>query len=138
MIRLVLSLIFIICFCFKLNAFETEQDAVNYIMHLKVQVEDAVNESNGDEEYAYSKLINVIKDSLDFDEICKFVLGRYWIQASNDQKEKFVEEYRSYINRLYAKYLYKYSMQRLNIFGATQILNGGYIVNATLIQDNNR
>lgn len=51
----------------------------------------------------------------DFERMSQWVLGRYWRQASEDQRSRFVQEFRTLLVRTYATALLNYTDQKVVI-----------------------
>lgn len=51
----------------------------------------------------------------DFERMSQWVLGRYWRQASEEQRSRFVQEFRSLLVRTYATALLNYTDQKVLI-----------------------
>lgn len=64
---------------------------------------------NARPELIYDLVNELIIPHFDFHSMSKWVLGRNWRQASDEQKEKFTHEFRTLLVRTYAKALLEYS-----------------------------
>ena len=71
---------------------------------------DELNESPG-------KIVALVNDivvpKFDFARMSRLVLGKYWRRASKDQKEDFIEQFRTLLVRTYAIALLNYSGQAI-------------------------
>lgn len=52
---------------------------------------------------------------LDFERIARMVLGRYWKQASPEQRQRFILEFRALLVRTYSTALAEYGGQRIHV-----------------------
>ena len=55
---------------------------------------------------------------VDVEWVAKFVLGKYWREASDEQKKSYVENYRAFVLKHYASKLTDYSDQQYEIQSA--------------------
>lgn len=64
-----------------------------------------------------SKIYELVKDEVvphfDFERIARWVLGQHWSRASEQQRDRFVAEFREMLVRTYAKVLLEYSGQEI-------------------------
>ncbi|MGD2083957.1 MAG: ABC transporter substrate-binding protein [Chromatiales bacterium] len=64
-----------------------------------------------------SGIYELVKDEVvphfDFERMAQWVLGRYWNEASEQQRSRFVVEFREMLVRTYAKVLLEYSGQQI-------------------------
>lgn len=61
--------------------------------------------------YLYELVDKIVLPHFDFLRMSKLVLGKYWRQASVDQQERFVEEFRTLLVRTYATSMREYADQ---------------------------
>ncbi|MDR2875038.1 MAG: ABC transporter substrate-binding protein [Methylobacillus sp.] len=54
-----------------------------------------------------------ILPNFDFDQMSRMVLGKYWNQASADQQQQFVQQFRTLLVRTYSSALAKYRNQTI-------------------------
>lgn len=59
----------------------------------------------------YALVYEMILPHFDFDGMSKWVLGRYWNQASPEQQQQFTQEFQTLLVRTYARALLEYSEQ---------------------------
>lgn len=65
-------------------------------------------------EKLYSLINELVIPHFDFVSMSKWVLGRNWRDASVDQQDQFVNEFRTLLVRTYAKALLEYSDEKIN------------------------
>ena len=53
--------------------------------------------------------------NFDVSSISRFVLGKYWKQASLDQKKKFIKAFRNYVVKTYSSRFNEYSGEKLKL-----------------------
>jgi len=60
-------------------------------------------------------LVNeLVLPHFDFERMSKWAMGKYWRKAKDDQRSKFIEEFKSLLIRTYATSLSEYSEQVIN------------------------
>jgi len=62
----------------------------------------------------YPLIDGILLPRFDFNQISRLVLGKHWKQASKEQKESFIKEFRELLVRTYATALLYYSGQEIN------------------------
>jgi phospholipid transport system substrate-binding protein len=68
-------------------------------------------ELDADPNLIYGMVQEIVLPRFDFELISRYVLGRYWRQASTAQQQAFIEGFRSLLVRTYAHALLNYSDQ---------------------------
>lgn len=67
-------------------------------------------------EYFYRLANEFIIPHFDFRRMSQRVLGKYWRQATSEQRSKFVTQFRQLLVRIYVTALYKYSAEDIRSF----------------------
>lgn len=62
----------------------------------------------------YGMVEEIVLPRFDFERISRFVLGRYWREATPAQRQEFVRQFRNLLVRTYAHTLLNYSDQEIN------------------------
>jgi phospholipid transport system substrate-binding protein len=65
--------------------------------------------------HIYGLVNEIILPHFDFDRMSRWVLGRYWREASEDQRRRFIQEFRALLVRTYSTALLEYSDQTINV-----------------------
>ena len=74
--------------------------------------------------------------NFDVPSISRFVLGKYWKQASLDQKKKFIKAFRNYIVKTYSSRFNEYSGEQLTLLNFENESNPKiFIVHTALERD---
>jgi phospholipid transport system substrate-binding protein len=68
--------------------------------------------AQADREAAFTHLLT---DNFDIPRISRFVLGRYWSAASEDDRSKFIDTYRTFVIRTYAARFSSYSGETFRV-----------------------
>ncbi|MDH3281646.1 MAG: ABC transporter substrate-binding protein [Gammaproteobacteria bacterium] len=67
----------------------------------------------GDHEKLYALVDNIVLPHFDFERMSRLVLGRYWRDATDSQRSRFVAEFKNLLVRTYATALFEYTDQRI-------------------------
>lgn len=70
-------------------------------------------EYNRDHKKLYAMVDEHVLPHFDFRAMSKTVLGRYWREASEDQRQRFTQEFRELLVRTYATALLKYNNEQI-------------------------
>jgi len=81
-------------------------------------------------------LLGVVNRSVDIDFVAKFVLGRHWRSATDDQRQRYLVAYRPFLKKNYVSRLTRYSGQKFKVNGARQDSDGSYVVTMDIIDPN--
>jgi phospholipid transport system substrate-binding protein len=66
-------------------------------------------------ERIYDLVDEIVLPHFDFARMSRWVLGKYWREASEEQRARFVEEFRNLLVRTYATALLEYSNQAVEV-----------------------
>lgn len=68
-----------------------------------------------DTQKLYAMVDERVLPVFDFERMSQWVLGRYWKQANDDQRQRFTKEFRDLLVRTYATALLNYTDQKVKI-----------------------
>lgn len=96
---------------------EVLQGASNFIQNLGDRAIDILEnaELNGDE--INGRFRDLLNDSFDMDTIGRFVLGRYWRQATDEQQDEYQALFRKMVEEVYLSRFEDYSGQTFEVTG---------------------
>jgi phospholipid transport system substrate-binding protein len=83
----------------------------------------------------YGFVDEVVLPHFDFNRMAQWVLGKYWRTASQEQRQRFVEQFRNLLVRTYGTLLLDYSGQTIDYLPARTGANGDTVTIRTLIAD---
>lgn len=66
-----------------------------------------------DQQLLYKLVDEIVLPHFDFEKMSRWVLGKHWRGATDEQKARFVQEFRTLLVRTYAIALYEYTDQRV-------------------------
>lgn len=75
----------------------TVQDARNFVNTLTPLVMQTLDDQSMNDAQKQQKLQQLFVQNVDIDWMARFVLGRAWQQASEDQRQRYVAAYRNYL-----------------------------------------
>jgi phospholipid transport system substrate-binding protein len=67
-----------------------------------------------DPQRLYQMVNDVVLPHFDFERMSRYVLGKHWRQATDDQQQKFVGEFKTLLVRTYATALFEYTGQEID------------------------
>ena len=96
---------------------ELVHDASQRVMKILVEEHDKVD---SDPQFLYGLVDEVILPMIDFEAMTKLTLGKHWRTATPEQRERFMDEYRSMLVRTYTKSLKEYTGARITYLPARE------------------
>lgn len=100
----------LVAILFATQAFAQNDGANRFVDVLAQQVLDVVK-SDADKASKVSRIESIFTDKVDMDFIARFVLGKYWRQATPSQQKAYIEAYKPFLLKNYASRLTRYSGQ---------------------------
>lgn len=88
----------------------------------------------GKPEKIYHLVDEIVLPHFDFQRMSQLVLGKYWRQASTEQRERFTHEFRTLLVRTYSKALEQYRDQTINYLPMRGDEQGGDVLVRTEVQ----
>ena len=115
----VVLIIFLIFFLIspkqQFNYILAESDPGSYVMEMTTNAINTLTDksiSQNEKEVQFGKLFD---KNFDIPSISRFVLGKYWKQASLDQKKNFIKAFRNYVVKTYSSRFNEYSGEKLKL-----------------------
>jgi len=90
-------------------------------------------ELDADPSLIYGMVQDIVLPRFDFELISRYVLGRYWRQASAAQQQAFIEGFRSLLVRTYAHALLNYSDQDIRYLSVRADKSGDRVMVPTQV-----
>jgi phospholipid transport system substrate-binding protein len=90
-------------------------------------------ELDADPSLIYGMVQEIVLPRFDFELISRYVLGRYWRQASAAQQQAFIEGFRSLLVRTYAHALLNYSDQDIRYLSVRADKDGDRVLVPTQV-----
>ncbi|MCA8907713.1 MAG: ABC transporter substrate-binding protein [Rhodospirillaceae bacterium] len=83
-----------------------------------------------------SELEQIFVDTFDTRTIGRFVLGRYWNDANDAQREEYLDLFQALVVDTYARRFRGYQGERFNLVGTRQINDTDYLVTTQIFRPN--
>ena len=115
----VVLIIFLIFFLIspkqQFNYILAESDPGSYVMEMTTNAINTLTDKSISQNEKESQFGKLFDKNFDIPSISRFVLGKYWKQASLDQKKKFIKAFRNYIVKTYSSRFNEYSGEQLKL-----------------------
>lgn len=127
MIRNFAALFIILAYIVPAHA-ASEGQARAYIDTVGSKVLGILNTNGMPEDEKQQKLRQMFSENVDMDWMGRFVLGRFWQQATPEQRQKYMEAYKKYLLARYTKNFSEYSGSKYKINDVRNDGEGHFIV----------
>lgn len=114
--------------CVTTAAHASPQEASKFVQSVGDEAFAIIKDKSLTKDTKQKKLERVFAKSVDIPWVGKFVLGRYWKQATEQQRKLYVDEYRDFIITHYTSRFAKYSGGDFKITGSKPDGSGQYVV----------
>jgi phospholipid transport system substrate-binding protein len=113
------------------QAAATPEQASKFVGELSAQVLDVLT-SNAPIDARESRLRGVLQRGLDLDFMSRFAIGRYWQDASPQQRSRYAAVFADFVLRSYAHRLADQRALRFTITSARETENGDVVVDESV------
>ena len=90
-------------------------DPGSYVMEMTTEAINTLTNNSTSQNEKESQFGKLFDKNFDIPSISRFVLGKYWKQASLDQKKKFIKAFRNYVVKTYSSRFNEYSGEQLTL-----------------------
>ena len=115
----VILIIFLIFFLIspkqQFNYILAESDPGSYVMEMTTNAINTLTDKSISQNEKESQFGKLFDKNFDIPSISRFVLGKYWKQASLDQKKNFIKTFRNYVVKTYSSRFNEYSGEKLKL-----------------------
>ena len=115
----VILIIFLIFFLIspkqQFNYILAESDPGTYVMEMTTNAINTLTNKSISQNEKESQFGKLFDKNFDVPSISRFVLGKYWKQASLDQKKNFIKAFRNYVVKTYSSRFNEYSGEKLKL-----------------------
>ena len=115
----VVLIIFLIFFLIspkqQFNYILAESDPGSYVMEMTTNAINTLTDKSISQNEKESQFGKLFDKNFDVSSISRFVLGKYWKQASLDQKKNFIKAFRNYVVKTYSSRFNEYSGEKLKL-----------------------
>lgn len=126
---------------FLSSAQAEETEARDFVQQLGDNVLSVIEDKNATSAVKEDKLVELFADAVDVDWIGKFVLGKYWRQATDDQKARYADLYKPFLLRSYASRFNEYNDEQGNGFkitGSRPLQENEYQVDSVIMRNGDK
>ena len=117
--RILLCAVIMCAELFSLPAFAASKEtASKYVETLGNSAIETLSNKKLDKATKSKKIEQLFRENVDISWIGKFVLGRFWRQATDDQKKRYLKEYETFLVRHYATRFTDYTSGSFTITNA--------------------
>ena len=118
-LKKVVLIIFLIFFLIspkqQFNYILAESDPGSYVMEMTTNAINTLTDKSISQNEKESQFGKLFDKNFDVPSISRFVLGKYWKQASLDQKKNFIKAFRNYVVKTYSSRFNEYSGEKLKL-----------------------
>ena len=105
------------------SSFSVEKDFVNRFADAAINILSDNEILEGEKN---SKFTDLVMSAIDLNLISKFVLSKTWKNATDDQKERYIQAFKNYFINSYANKLDQYSGEQVEVVDAEEA--GKYVI----------
>ncbi len=117
---------------FALPARAAETDPRKFLRALAADVHAVLTDDNLTPPNRAHAFRQLLRRDFDLPVVSRFVLGRYWRQANNAQREEFVQLFEDYLVKVYGRRLGNYGSAGLTVTGHRSISSKGVVVSSKI------
>ena len=112
---LIIFVTFLFIFSPKQQYTVAGDDPGTYVMTMTKNAIDTLTSQSISQQEKELQFGQLFDKNFDVPSISRFVLGKYWKQASTDQKKKFIKTFRDYVVKTYSSRFNEYSGEQLQL-----------------------
>ncbi len=112
---------------------DTAPDARQFINKLVNNALQVLASTTGNETQREQQFGALLRDNFDIPRIARFVLGRYWSTASEQDRQRFIDVYRDFVVRSYASEFSEYRGETVRVTNARAESGDITVVNSEII-----
>ena len=112
---LIIFVTFLFIFSPKQQYAVAGDDPGAYVMAMTKNAIDTLTSQSISQQEKEIQFGQLFDKNFDVPSISRFVLGKYWKQASIDQKKKFIKTFRNYVVKTYSSRFNEYSGEQLQL-----------------------
>ena len=114
-IVLIIFVTFLFIFSPKQQYAVAGDDPGTYVITMTKNAIDTLTNQSISQQEKELRFGQLFDKNFDVPSISRFVLGKYWKQASTDQKKKFIKTFRNYVVKTYSSRFNEYSGEQLQL-----------------------
>jgi len=110
----------------------TKAGAIQHVQLLGEQSSGAVQRSDMNLENREAILADILRQGFDLPLMARFVLGRYWRPATQEQRDSYVDLFSRFVVKSYSRHLGAFAGSSFDVVGAEPIGKSDYLVTTIL------
>lgn len=138
--KIPVGLLVVLLFGFWSQSLLAESDPIAVVKDtsdkMLAQILSRKQELNAEPSKIYPLVENIVLPHFDFDRMAQLVLARHWREASAEQKDVFIREFRELLTRTYATALLNYSGQSIEYQPVSLEPNATRVEVKTVVREN--
>lgn len=115
---------------------DTAPDARQFIDKLVNHALQILDQTKTNEAQREQDFDTLLRSNFDIPRIARFVLGRYWVAASADDRQKFIDTYRDFVIKSYASQFSEYRGETVKVTNARAEDADITVVNSEIVHPN--
>jgi len=120
----------------SISAAVDPQEAEAFMAQMGERVISLVGDKSISSEERTQQFREILETNFNMKSIGKFVLGRYWKQATPEQKEHFLDLFKAVTVASYAARFQEYTSEKFEVIGSRQERDGGVTVLSRIMRPN--
>lgn len=124
-----------ILFCMPVHAAAADE-AGRYMEQVGNQALAVIADKNLSKDQKQRKLEGVFSTNIDIPWVARFVMGRFWRQASEAQQTRYLTKYREFVTRHYTERFARYTGGYFTVTGVREDGKDEFLVNMQMRSDN--
>ncbi|HUZ74653.1 MAG TPA: ABC transporter substrate-binding protein [Stellaceae bacterium] len=109
-------------------------DATAFMNDLGTRVLSIINDKKEPEAQRKQQFQQLVNGAFDIPRIARFVLGRYWRTASNDERQRFAQSFERYMISVYWSRFSSYNGETFKVIGERNEGNGTILVTTQILR----
>ena len=114
------------------------KQAETFMGEIGTQVIDLLTDKSISDQERADQFREILETKFNVKAIGKFVLGRYWKQATEEEKERFLELFKETTVASYATRFKDYTSEEFEVIGSRPEADGGITILTRIIRSNNQ
>ena len=107
----------------------TTKDAEQYVSSLGDKALAVITNKATGKDAKEAQLEKIFSENVDIPWVGRFVMGRFWRDATDDQKKRYLAEYQNFVIKHYASRFTQYSSGSFKITGSKDDGDGEFVIN---------
>lgn len=123
---------FVLIISFSSNVFADSSNAKKFVDNLSDRAITTITDKSKSSDEKEEELKTLFNDSVDFEWMGKFVMGRYWRVADEDQKQEYNKYYKKFLVSSYIPRFKEYTNEKIVIKDIKSLEEGEYLVDTSI------